>query len=151
MQQQNWVSLFEYSAKYGISLSTLRRRIKAQSIAYKLDNGKYFILDEATVTEPAMAATPSKQQVVQAEQGPTASFMEASVLASANRLVEELKAAYAKILQEKEEQIGVLKEEIIDLKMLVSLMEKQTATKKEEALTRTSSSHNEFFFPEISE
>ncbi|MBK9293738.1 MAG: DUF3972 domain-containing protein [Oligoflexia bacterium] len=149
MRDQNWVSLFEYSAKYSISLSTLRRRIKAHSIAYKLENGKYYILDEVEkTTEPPLM--PAVQQKV-SETNVPAGFMEASVLASANRLVEELKAAYAKILQEKEEQIGVLKEEIVDLKMLVNLMEKQVQQKKEETLIRAPSSHNEFIFPEVSE
>jgi hypothetical protein len=38
-------------------------------------------------------------------------------------LVEEIKSAYAKILQEKEEQISLLKEEIGDLRMLVRILE----------------------------
>jgi hypothetical protein len=65
-------------------------------------------------------------------------FVEASVLTSANRLVEEIKAAYAKILQEKEEQISQLKEEIVDLRMLVRILE-QSPTRESNPASASSS------------
>ena len=40
-----WLSLAEYSIKHKVSISTLRRRIKAEDIQYRLEDGKYFILD----------------------------------------------------------------------------------------------------------
>ncbi len=42
----HWLPLVEYSAKRGVSLSTLRRQIKARKLRYRLDEGKYFIFDE---------------------------------------------------------------------------------------------------------
>src|ERR1700679_2866154 len=42
----SWLPLLNYSTKYNISLSTLRRRIKAKTIEFRLDQGKYLILDE---------------------------------------------------------------------------------------------------------
>ncbi|PWU14238.1 MAG: hypothetical protein C5B49_13485 [Bdellovibrio sp.] len=42
-----YLSLTEYSTKYKVSISTLRRRIKADEIKYRFDEGKYLILDEA--------------------------------------------------------------------------------------------------------
>ena len=51
------------------------------------------------------------------------------MLTSANRLVEEIKAAYAKILQEKEEQIAQFKEEVADLRMLVRILEESSNKK----------------------
>jgi len=130
----SWLPLLNYSTKYNISLSTLRRRIKARSIEFKLDQGKYLILDDsASAQTTAVVSTPKKAEVkAHHQEMPTASvsseishsnFVEASVLTSANRLVEEIKSAYAKILQEKEEQISQLKEEIVDLKMLVRILE----------------------------
>lgn len=50
MNSQNngqWVPLVEYANRKGVSLSTLRRYIKAQQIRFKQDDGKYFIWDEA--------------------------------------------------------------------------------------------------------
>lgn len=43
---KTWIQLTDYSNKYEISISTLRRRIKEESIPYRLDNGKYYLLDE---------------------------------------------------------------------------------------------------------
>lgn len=40
-----WLSLAEYSMKHKVSISTLRRRIKAEDIQFKLEDGKYLILD----------------------------------------------------------------------------------------------------------
>jgi len=45
------------------------------------------------------------------------------ILSSASRLLTELKRAYMNILQEKEEQIVLLKEEVTDLKTLVRVLE----------------------------
>jgi hypothetical protein len=129
----SWLPLLNYSTKYNISLSTLRRRIKARSIEFKLDQGKYLILDSDTQSPVVLPkretkvhehiASPSKNSSpVQTEMNHS-NFVEASVLTSANRLVEEIKSAYAKILQEKEEQISQLKEEIVDLRMLVRILE----------------------------
>ena len=133
----SWLPLLNYSTKYNISLSTLRRRIKARTIEFKLDQGKYLIQDEG----PAETKAQEKLEVPQRREAPKVSnsigtretselvpsnFVEASVLTSANRLVEEIKSAYAKILQEKEEQISLLKEEIGDLRMLVRILEEST-------------------------
>jgi hypothetical protein len=149
----SWLPLLNYSSKYNISLSTLRRRIKAKTIEFRLDQGKYLILDEG----PQMPLTPPDEPLRKKEpsQSPVnqevaqdvnknlshSNFVEASVLTSANRLVEEIKSAYAKILQEKEEQISLLKEEIGDLRMLVRILE--DANQKARPATEVSESENQ--------
>src|SRR3989344_578256 len=45
-----WLALMDYSTKYKVSVSTLRRRIKAEDIKFRLDDGKYFIIDEPMST-----------------------------------------------------------------------------------------------------
>ena len=40
-----WLPLTDYSIKHKVSISTLRRKIKASDIQYRLDDGKYLILD----------------------------------------------------------------------------------------------------------
>lgn len=52
MSQKPWLQLTDYSNKYEVSISTLRRRIREESIDFKLDNGKYFLLDEPPVMKP---------------------------------------------------------------------------------------------------
>lgn len=43
---ETWLPLTDYSSKYKISVSTLRRRIKSDDIKYHFQDGKYFIFDE---------------------------------------------------------------------------------------------------------
>ena len=43
---ESWIPLVEYSAKRGVSLSTLRRYIKANKVRYKLENGRYLLYDD---------------------------------------------------------------------------------------------------------
>lgn len=42
----NWIPLVEYSAKRGVSLSTLRRYIKSNKIKHKLEDGRYLLFDD---------------------------------------------------------------------------------------------------------
>lgn len=45
-----YLPLTEYSSKYKVSISTLRRRIKADDIKYIFEDGKYLIMDEPVGT-----------------------------------------------------------------------------------------------------
>ena len=38
-----WITLQEYSYRKGVSISTLRRKIKNEEIEYKLQKGRYFL------------------------------------------------------------------------------------------------------------
>jgi hypothetical protein len=42
---EEWLSLTDYSAKYRVSVSTLRRRIKSNQIAHRFVDGRYLLLD----------------------------------------------------------------------------------------------------------
>ncbi len=118
MQTPNWLSLANYSSKYSLSVSTLRRRIKGEQIDFKLHDGKYFLLDSAPpiyeekISFSNHSHTDSK-----------AAAEEEPVIASATKLLAELKKAYTSILHDKEEQLIQLKEEVSDLKMLVRVLE----------------------------
>jgi hypothetical protein len=39
----HWISMLEYASRFQISLSTLRRRIKANQIRFLLRDGRYFL------------------------------------------------------------------------------------------------------------
>jgi len=50
-----WVSLMDYANQNGVSLSTLRRYIKANKIEYKIENGRYLVFsgtEEMTPVSP---------------------------------------------------------------------------------------------------
>jgi hypothetical protein len=72
-----WIPLMDYAMKKGVSLSTLRRHIKANKIQYRVENGRYLLFVEpgdailtprpavATKVAPvtAKAASPSSTSV----------------------------------------------------------------------------------------
>lgn len=41
-----WIPLMEYAVRKGVSLSTLRRHIKANKIQYKVEHGRYLIRND---------------------------------------------------------------------------------------------------------
>ena len=153
MPNKPWLQLTDYSNKYEVSISTLRRRIKEESIEYKLDTGKYFLIDEPPTRKPRGRRPLSEEsrhdffgegsEIGSAvyfdtdEVAPIKSLEESvaavasraesnePIFSAANRLLEELKKAYSLILQEKEEQILQLKEEIADLRTLASVLESE--------------------------
>ncbi len=146
---QNWLPLTEYSSKYQVSISTLRRRIKTEDIKYQFADGRYLILDQPQEhrplpVSPSLKKPPVEQSPVWASSAaPTPSspstFVQSfdqvaipaspqvntdePILTAANRLLTELKKAYTQILHEKEEQILHLKEEQADLKTLIRVLE----------------------------
>lgn len=132
-----WLPLTEYSTKYKVSVSTLRRRIKAEDIQYRFEDGKYLLSDEPPVANqrnnrPSLgiedvSLTHHQLQMprteIEARLQQRADLKDEPVLLAANKLLNELKKAYTQILQEKEEQILHLKEEVSDLKTLVRVLE----------------------------
>jgi len=130
----NWLPLTEYSSKYQVSISTLRRRIKADDIKFQFRDGRYLIFDQPQEHRPSPPAiVPSLKKTT--GENPVANKLEQTdfegkdepILTAANRLLSELKKAYTQILQEKEEQILYLKEEVSDLKTLVRVLETENS------------------------
>ncbi len=138
-----WLPITDYSAKHKVSVSTLRRRIKADDIKYRFLEGKYLLLDEPVTTHalhrPSLSESTANESASTVS-GPGSSAMasgpalknlpppsevnlDGPILSAANRLLTELKKAYSQILQEKEEQILQLREEVTDLKTLVRVLE----------------------------
>jgi hypothetical protein len=78
MGTAGWLLLTDYSSKYRVSVSTLRRRIKSEQIQYRFDNGKYFILDapppksiEASGMDDPQQSLIDPQENQQLVQGPS--------------------------------------------------------------------------------
>jgi len=108
-----WIPLMDYAVKYGVSLSTLRRYIKANKIPYKIENGRYLLREDASSlvhgemtaaqAQPQSARGDSAALLVKPSQSPVQ-------VAEVERLKTELRKA---------------REEIAELKMLVALYEDQ--------------------------
>lgn len=65
MEKGTWVPLIQYAVQKGISISTLRRRIRANEIKYQLRNGRYFIYDDGQEVQPqSFQAQEHSQKVI---------------------------------------------------------------------------------------
>ena len=118
--ENDWLSLSEYSNEYGVSVSTLRRRIKGNKIKYKLIHGKYFLPRQQTPPQ-SQTFTPVPTQKAPESSAPA----EGNSFHTAKALLDELKKAYMQSLQSKEDQIIQLKQQISDLKTLVMYLERE--------------------------
>lgn len=146
--ESRWLLLTDFASKYRISVSTLRRRIKDGSQAYRFEGGRYYLPDLLGSHEepseaksqgsPAAAAwaAPIEKPIEKPAGAPqtAAAVLAASMTANdeplittTSKLLNELKQAYTLILHEKEEQIVYLKEEIADLKTLIRVLESENA------------------------
>lgn len=125
MSTQDWLTLMDYSSKYRVSLSTLRRRIKGGEIEYKFSDGKYLLKDGPLQpsSEPETIAPPASVMSPQVSSQPEPDHDQ--FWQTTQNLLNEIKKAYSLVLQEKEEQILQLKEEVADLKTLVRVLEDQ--------------------------
>jgi len=126
----------EYSSKYRVSLSTLRRRIKAGEIENKFLDGKYLLKDGPLQVVPAVTETIAPPPQVSLRNQPEVSTPDdgeadrQQFWNATQGLLNEIKKAYSLILQEKEEQILQLKEEVADLKTLVRVLEEENSRVK---------------------
>lgn len=63
---ERWIPLTQYAMEEGVSISTLRRKIKANAVEYRLDDGRYLIRSAITNTQttrtlsPPVASQPSE-------------------------------------------------------------------------------------------
>lgn len=89
----------EFAVKKGVSLSTLRRHIKANKIPYRVENGRYLLLDNEGFEEqtPVVSHDDGRSPHLQSR------------------------------LQQMENQLKQAQEEIAELKMLIALYEEKIA------------------------
>ena len=60
---ERWVPLTQYAIEEGISISTLRRKIKSNAISFRLDGGRYLIKSEGQ-GRPVVAAPAERPKPV---------------------------------------------------------------------------------------
>lgn len=146
------LSLTEYSTKYDVSVSTLRRKIKKSAILNKMIEGKYFLPDleyrklsqqntpphKSKVDTAPPQELESKKPVVKEYEGEDleplleVKFVEkvessppVKVEKKEEESVSELKEAFRMVLSEKENQITTLKSYIADLQTLNRVLESE--------------------------
>lgn len=143
MGNEAFLQLSEYSNKYGVSLSTLRRRIKTGEIEHKFDQGKYWLPDQPIAkymrnrpqnyTAINNIGSASRSEDIVSNSNIAKTYLEIGgalkdlqdFTASAKNMMSEIKSAFVKALQEKEEQIMELKNEVADLRTLNRILDEE--------------------------
>jgi hypothetical protein len=123
-----WLPLIEYSVKTGLSLSTIRRRIKSNSLQYRLEQGRYLILFEAPVKAPVLRTeVPVTREVPISRPEPIRN--EKTEVDNAVKMISE---AFEHALSEKDERIHLLEKENLaleerlnELRLLVKVLEEK--------------------------
>lgn len=144
----NWLTLMEYSNRHRVSISTLRRRIKANEMTFQFADGKYFLLEDSLPTQrqasgpenivpPQSSVTQDQEPKVSSPPSSNGSTAPSpSLCQTADSLLQEVKRAYSMVLQEKEELILQLREEVSDLQTLVRVLENEVQRLQAEASNR---------------
>ncbi len=149
------MSLTEYSAKYGVSVSTLRRKIKKSEILHDFDGVKYWLEDtplsnlihEVPVTflgsnsnfkaesvdpnfglqfdGPSLSDLISEVDRFDPEDDEAIYLEKRRALNPQSPILDELKSAYDQNLKTKDQMIQQLQEQIVDLKTLNKVYESE--------------------------
>jgi hypothetical protein len=144
-----WLPLIEYSVRSGLSLSTIRRRIKSNSLQYRLEQGRYLILFEEPNRVTTSVPAPTPQPVVTAPPPPPVVLRAANweenvrketprpVIKNANgsevdSAVKMISDAFEHAIREKDERIHLLEKENLaleerlnELRLLVKVLEEK--------------------------
>jgi len=104
----DWLPLMEYAMRKGVSLSTLRRYIKAKKVEYRLEDGRYLLWDAE--------AQPGDRRLSPAV-APSTDAIAAQSHAVARASTQDARAL--------EHELKRAQEEISELKTLISLYEEQ--------------------------
>ena len=117
---ENWLPLNDYANRYKLSVSTVRRRIKSKKVNFKLEDGKYLILDDVNdQAEPVTTQAPTFKTT-----SAGISHGEAATALPMKLLLEELKRAYLDSLERRSN--FALKTTGIGFETLVMCLEKKT-------------------------
>ena len=117
-----WIDLAQFATKYGVSQSTLRRRIRANTINYRLERGKYFLEDSPSVLSeaPLFARNVNQPLTTAASQRALQSHQDITEPTSEKSAIEEENRRLKKQLAELETFVSALEAEIRRLQALVN-------------------------------
>jgi hypothetical protein len=137
-----WLPLTEYSVRSGVSLSTIRRKIKSNTIAYRLEKGRYMLLyPNEKVTSMTTSVTPIEVPKAKPtpEEAPKKTVSQPSrendeswTIPFIEKAVRMVSDAFEHTLKEKDERIKLmelrnreLEEHINELRSLVRILEEK--------------------------
>lgn len=138
MQQDLWLPLTEYALRTGVSISTLRRKIKSNSIEYKMDEGRYLVRCDKFLEDDAFQSTDMVDDTMVTEAASPSPAILATIPPATNHL-EKTVAELEKRLADNElrwraiearvvglaKRLDVFSEQISETKMLVKIFEEK--------------------------
>lgn len=129
-----WLPLTEYAVKSGVSLSTIRRKIKTKSITYRLDHGRYLIFLEApntAVKTPVSVLVEDAPTPVRTSPG-RETMKEDHSLPLFERTIKMISSAFEQTMKEKDARIQLLEkrsreleDRLSELRTLVRVLEEK--------------------------
>jgi hypothetical protein len=136
-----WLPLTEYAVRSGISLSTIRRKIKTNSILYRLDKGRYLIFMEAShdtlpTRRPTDLTLDTSEEVSMFHTKTAAPKVDNQIddynFSVLDRTLRTVSHSFEQTLKEKDERIALLEkrsreqeDRICELKTLVRALEEK--------------------------
>lgn len=136
-----WLPIIEFSVKTGVSLSTIRRKIKSNSIQFKLEKGKYLLWYRegdssfSTVTSQPSSLALALDEMVSMAPPPrveTVSQTKEASLPLVEDSVRMVSEAFEFAVREKDERIShlerycyELEERLKELQLLVRVLEEK--------------------------
>jgi hypothetical protein len=128
-----WLPLTEYSVKSGVSLSTIRRKIKSNTIPFRLEKGRYLILFEGDAPKVTAAPPPSptiERKIERPRERPPVPTDGLSE--NGTGTVRMISDAFEHALKDKEERIRLLEQhnqelqdQVNELRLLVRVLEEK--------------------------
>ena len=124
-----WLPLIEFSVRSGVSLSTIRRKIKSNSIPFRLEKGKYLILFNEEEQKSKTQSPHSWDGMADRAQTtkltlPTTQRVEPQLQERPSQLANELSEA-RKLIQCQQERIHALESELEEMTLLVQALEQK--------------------------
>ena len=106
--KDRWLPLMEFAMKHNISLSTLRRHIKAGKVTYKIEEGRYLLWHDETEVDFETEIQPEIRTEIRKDKNPHRMLEPRNTEDSVIELERNLKQAH---------------EEIAELKTLIAFYE----------------------------
>lgn len=113
--ENHWIPLIDFSIQNGVSLSTLRRAIRAQRIPFKLEHGKYYLKSDTVLPQfHSKPVEPGAIPVFDSGKLRTAKSLNGSGLGPIEDRIEKLESG-----------LRLAREEIAELKTLLAFYEER--------------------------
>ena len=124
--QNNWLPLTEYAMRTGISISTIRRKIKSEAIKYKMEEGRYLIMSNGDILEDEAVPAAPKQFISSDQKVPAVELLALEEKLTQQMQMSEMRWRALDVrVSGLSKKLELLSEQISEVKMLVKIFEEK--------------------------